>query len=180
MIGLLASLRADAAAGALVMIGPSPRMLNDRPGYIGGFERGEVDDLLALLERSPTAWAGALAPLLMGNAGRPALIAELREALGAIDPRVARCFARAAFHADHRADLARAQVPSLVLQVRDDPIAPMAVGAYVERHMPLSARVVIEASGHCPHLSHPSLTRAAMRPFLERRLAAVASPVRRH
>jgi sigma-B regulation protein RsbQ len=162
------------------MIGPSPRMLNERPGYIGGFEPREVDDLLALLERNPAAWAGAFAPLVMGNPGRPELIAELREALCAIDPAVAGCFARAAFHADHRADLARVRVPSLVLQVRDDVMAPMTVGAYVERHLPMSERVLIEASGHCPHLSHPALTRAAMRPFLERRLAAAcASALRR-
>jgi sigma-B regulation protein RsbQ len=179
MIALLASLRAVGRIGALVMIAPSPRMLNDRPHYIGGFERAHVDDLLALLERSPTAWAGAFAPLVMGNPERPQLTAELREALCAIDPAVAACFARAAFYADHRADLARAQVPSLVLQVRDDGMAPMAVGAYVERHLPRSERVLIEASGHCPHLSHPSLTRAALRPFLERRLAAArSSPVR--
>jgi sigma-B regulation protein RsbQ len=172
MIGLLASLRAPQRFGGLAMIGPSPRYIDDPPDYVGGFQRGDIDGLLDLMDHNYVGWAGALAPMVMGQGNRSELTAELEETFCSTDPVVAKCFARATFYADNRADLPKAKVPSLVLQVRDDAIAPMAVGAYVERHLPGSELVVLEASGHCPHMSHPELTLAALRPFLERRTVA--------
>jgi len=172
IIGLLASLRAPQRFGALVMIGPSPRYINDPPGYVGGFERSDIDGLLELMDHNYLGWAAALAPMVMGNGDRPELTEELQETFCSTDPLVATCFARATFYGDNRADLPKAKVPSLVLQVREDAIAPMTVGAYVARHLPLSELTVLEASGHCPQMSHPQLTVEAMRPFLDRRPGA--------
>jgi len=168
MIALLASLRAPQRIAGLVMIGPSPRYLNDPPDYVGGFERSDIDGLLELMDHNYVGWAGALAPMVMGNAGRPELSGELEQSFCSTDPVVSKCFARATFYADNRADLPKSRVPSLVLQVREDAIAPRAVGDYVHRQLPGSELVVLDASGHCPHMSHPEITLAAMRPFLDR------------
>jgi sigma-B regulation protein RsbQ len=172
MIALLASLRASQRFGALVMIGPSPRYIDEPPDYVGGFQRADIDGLLELMDHNYVGWAGALAPTVMGNAERPELAGELEQTFCSTDPVVAKCFARATFYADNRADLAKAKVPALVLQMRDDPIAPPAVGAYVARHLPGSELVLLDASGHCPQMSHPLQTIEAMRPFLDQRLAA--------
>jgi sigma-B regulation protein RsbQ len=71
------------------------------------------------------------------------------------------------FLSDNRADLARATVPALVLQCSDDVIAPDAVGEYVHRHLPGSRLVKMQASGHCPNLSAPEETVAAISAFLD-------------
>ena len=172
MIGLLASLRAPQRFGALVMVAPSPRYINAPPDYVGGFERTDIEGLLELMDHNYVGWAGALAPMVMGSEAGPELTHELQETFCSTDPLVAKCFARATFYGDNRADLAKSKVPSLVLQVREDAIAPMAVGAYLERHLPQSELRVIEANGHCPQISHPQLTIEAIRPFLDGRLAA--------
>jgi sigma-B regulation protein RsbQ len=172
MIGLLASLRAPQRFGALVMVAPSPRYINAPPDYVGGFERTDIEGLLELMDHNYVGWAGALAPMVMGSEAGPELTHELQETFCSTDPLVAKCFARATFYGDNRADLAKSKVPSLVLQVREDAIAPMAVGAYLERHLPQSELRIIEANGHCPQISHPQLTIEAIRPFLDGRLAA--------
>ena len=172
MIALLASLRAPQRFGALVLIAPSPRYLNDAPDYVGGFEPADIAGLLELMDHNYVGWAGALAPMVMGSEAGPELTEELQQTFCSTDPVVAKCFARATFYGDNRADLAKSKVPSLVLQVRHDAIAPMAVGEYLERHLPHSDVKVLEATGHCPQMSHPQMTIEAIRPFLDGRLAA--------
>ena len=167
MIGLLATLRQPRRFAALVMLAPSPRYLND-PGYVGGFERQDIEGLLSLMDHNYIGWADYLAPVVMANPGQPELTAELKASFCSTDPVAAKAFARATFFADNRADLPRATVPSLVLQVREDAIAPLQVGRYVHENTPGSELVVIDATGHCPHMSHPQLTIEAMRPFVER------------
>lgn len=167
MIGLLAAIRQPSRFSRLVMIGPSPRYINDPP-YVGGFERDDVENLLSLMDHNYIGWAAALAPMVIGDPDRPDVTAELERSFCSTDPQAARTFARATFFADNRADLPRAPVPSLILQVRDDALAPMAVGRYLADHMPLSELVVLEATGHCPHMSHPQLTIDAIRNDLER------------
>lgn len=166
MIGVLASLRSPRIT-RLVMVGPSPRYLNDAPDYVGGFERSDIDTLMDLMESNMLGWASFLAPVVMGQAGGPALSDELRDSFCAADPYITRRFAAATFLADNRADLPRVRVPALVIQCSDDAIAPRAVGEYVHRHLPHSTLRVIEASGHCPHMTHPAETTALIREYLD-------------
>jgi sigma-B regulation protein RsbQ len=44
-------------------------------------------------------------------------------------------------------------------------IAPLEVGAYVHAQIPASTLVTLQATGHCPHLSAPAATAAAIRSF---------------
>ena len=107
-----------------------------------------------------------MAPVIVGNPDRPALGDELAEVFCRNDPAIARQFARVTFLGDNRADLARVRTPSLVVQSREDVIAPPEVGRYVHEHLPGSDLVVIDAVGHCPNLSHPAALVAAMRQWL--------------
>src|ERR1043166_8285362 len=132
MIGVLAANRAPERFSRLVMVGPSPRYIND-VGYIGGFERADIEGLLDLMERNYLGWASYLAPVVMKNDARPELTQELRESFCSTDPKIARRFAEATFFSDNRADLAKVRIPSLIMQCSEDAIAPVEVGSYLNR-----------------------------------------------
>ncbi|HKR09170.1 MAG TPA: alpha/beta hydrolase [Gemmatimonadaceae bacterium] len=165
MIGVLAAKREPGRFERLVMIGPSPRYINDPP-YVGGFERPDIDGLLETMEQNYIGWANYLGPVVMQNPDRPELAAELTESFCSTDPVIARRFAEATFLADNREDLAGLKVPSLILQCSDDVIAPRAVGDFVHGSLSQSTFQQMQATGHCPHLSHPDETIELMRSYL--------------
>jgi sigma-B regulation protein RsbQ len=165
MIGLIATLKAPHLFAAQVMVGPSPCYVNDGD-YIGGFTRDDIDDLLHTLESNYLGWSSTMAPVIMGAPTQPELGVELTNSFCRTDPEIAGQFARVTFLSDHRAILPRNTTPALILQSSEDIIAPCAVGEYMQRTMPLSSLHVIENVGHCPHLSSPSASSAAINAFL--------------
>jgi sigma-B regulation protein RsbQ len=165
MIGVLASIRDPRHIGRLVLVGPSPRYIDDE-GYVGGFGREDIEELLESLSSNFLGWSSAMAPAIMGNPERPELGEELTESFCRTDPDIAARFARATFLSDNRADLAGVSVPTLVLQCSDDVIAPVVVGEYVHREIPGSEFVLLAATGHCPNLSAPAETTEAIRAFV--------------
>ncbi|MEU3293884.1 alpha/beta hydrolase [Streptomyces longwoodensis] len=165
MIGVLAAAQVPERIGALVMVGPSPRYIDDE-GYRGGFSAADIDELLDSLESNYLGWSAVMAPVIMGNPERPELGDELKNSFCATDPDMARVFARTTFLSDSRDDLKTVSVPTLVLECTQDVIAPREVGAFVHRSIPGSTLVTLEATGHCPHLSAPEATNAAIRSFL--------------
>jgi sigma-B regulation protein RsbQ len=167
MIGVLAVRRAPEVFGALVMIGPSPRYVDDG-GYVGGFTRADIAELLAALDANHVGWVNGMAPVIMANPDRPELTDELVGLMCRADPVAMRQLARVTFLSDNRADLPDLAVPTLVLQCSDDAIAPYAVGRYVHENVPGSVFTQLAATGHCPQLSAPEETTAAIRAFLER------------
>jgi sigma-B regulation protein RsbQ len=167
MIGVLAAIQEPERFGKLILVGPSPRYVNDGD-YVGGFGRQDIDGLLDFLESNYMGWAAAMAPVIMGNPERPELGAELTGSFCRTDPDIAREFARVTFLSDNRADLARVRTPSLILQCSDDAIAPQAVGEYVHANLVASELMLLKATGHCPNLSAPEETIAAMKAFLNR------------
>ena len=165
MIGVLAAQQAPELVGALVMVGPSPRYV-DEGDYVGGFSRSDIAGLLDSLDANHLGWSTQMAPVIMGNADRPELAAELTNSFCRTDPDIARQFARVTFLSDNRADLAGVRVPTLVLQCSEDVIAPDVVGQYVHDRIPGSVLTRLAATGHCPNLSAPEETTAAIRAFL--------------
>ncbi|MBL1082371.1 alpha/beta hydrolase [Streptomyces actinomycinicus] len=165
MIGVVALGMAPERIGALVMVAPSPRYVDD-DGYRGGFSADDIDELLASLESNYLGWSAAMAPMIMGNPDRPELDQELKNSFCATDPDMARVFARTTFLSDSRDDLKSVAVPTLVLECTQDVIAPREVGAFVHRTVPGSTLVTLDATGHCPHLSAPEATNAAITDFL--------------
>ncbi len=165
MIGALAAIDEPARFGQLVMVGPSPRYIDDS-SYVGGFSESDIRELLESLDSNYLGWSTAMAPVIMGNPDRPELGEELTESFCRADPAIARRFAEVTFLSDNRADLARLSVPTLVLQCRDDVIAPQAVGDFVHSRVPESTLVILDAVGHCPNLSAPVETTEAIAAFV--------------
>lgn len=166
MIGLLAGIKAPELFEAQIWLGPSPCYINDGD-YQGGFSRDDIDSLLDTLDSNYLGWSSTMAPAIMGAPDRPELADELSASFCRTDPEVAKHFARVTFLSDNRADVARLQVPTLILQCSDDMIAPRSVGEFLQRTLPNGTLRVIENVGHCPHLSAPCESIDAMDTFLE-------------
>ena len=165
MIGALACAKAPGMFSDLVMVGPSPRYVDDGD-YIGGFSQAQVEELLEFLAENHLGWSTAMGPAIMGNPDRPELGEALANSFCATDPEIARQFARVTFFSDNRADLPRIGARTLVLQCREDIIAPPCVGEYVHSQVPNSRYVLLDATGHCPNLSAPDEVTAAIRAFV--------------
>lgn len=167
MIGVLAVLAEPEHYDKLVMVSPSPRYIDDS-SYVGGFSQDDITELLESLDSNYLGWSSVMAPVIMGNPDRPELGEELTASFCRTDPDIARRFASVTFLSDNRADLERVPVPTLVLQCSHDAIAPVEVGEYVHKTLPDSAFVMLDAVGHCPNLSAPEATTAAISDFVRR------------
>lgn len=165
MVGALAAIERPEVFDRLVMVGPSPRYIDD-DGYVGGFSEEAIDDLLASLDSNYLGWSSQMAPVIMGNGDRPELGEELTESFCRTDPAIARQWAEVTFRSDNRADLVRVPVPALVLQCTVDVIAPIEVGEFVAATIPDAELVLLDATGHCPHLSAPDATADAIATFI--------------
>ncbi|MBA3748044.1 MAG: alpha/beta hydrolase [Solirubrobacterales bacterium] len=165
MMGALAAAAEPERFARLVLVGPSPRYI-DECDYVGGFTLQDIEGLLESMDSNYLGWSSAMAPVIMGNDDRPELGEELTNSFCRADPEIARHFARVTFMSDNRDDLARVRTPSLVLQCSDDAIAPRAVGEYVDEQLADSRLVLLDATGHCPNLSAPEETVAAIKAFL--------------
>jgi len=165
MIGALAAQKAPGMFGKLVMVGPSARYIDDGD-YVGGFSEKQIEELLQFLESNHMGWSTQMAPAIMGNPNRPELGTELTNSFCRTDPEIAKAFARVTFKSDNREDLAKIDIPTLVLQCSEDIIASKAVGEFVHRAIPDSEMIILEATGHCPNLSAPDEVIAAMRSFV--------------
>lgn len=161
MISLLAALVEPECFSQLIFVDASPRYLND-VGYVGGFEQSELDALFESMSTNYYAWASGLAPLVMGNPDKPELAQEFANTLIAIRPDIAQAVARVIFQSDHRAELPRLKVPTVVLQASDDIAVPPEVGQYLADHIPYSKLMNIDATGHLPHLSAPDVVTNAI------------------
>ncbi len=165
-IGLLASIARPGLFAKLILVGPNPCFVNHAPEYIGGFEKEDLEGLLALMDQNYIGWASYLAPVVSAQGEAGAVTRELADSFCSTDPQVAKVFARATFFSDNRADLAKVTVPSLLLQHRNDTLAPLSVGEYMHAHLARSTLKVLEVQGHCSHMSEPALVAAAVRDFL--------------
>lgn len=168
MICLLATNRIPNRIAKLIMICPSPRYLNDPPNYIGGFERADIEGLLDMISRNQPGWASYLAGVVAKNPDQPDLAQELEASFCAMDPPIAKRFAEATFLSDNRRDLLDFNKPCLLLQCQEDSVAPQAVGEYLHQHLKNSRLQQMNATGHCPHMSHPEETIGLMKNFLSR------------
>jgi sigma-B regulation protein RsbQ len=167
MIGVLAARREPSRFAALVLVGPSPRYIND-DGYEGGFSQQDIEELLDSLDSNYLGWSRTMAPAIMGNGDRPELGSELANSFCRMDPAIASQFARVTFMSDNRRDLSSVTVPTLILQCSDDVIAPTSVGDFIHGQIPGSELVHLKATGHCPNLSAPEETIEVMTSFLRR------------
>ncbi len=171
-IGMLASIQDPDLFNSLVLICPSTCYIN-KPGYFGGFEEKDLKDLLKVMENNYVGWANFLAPVVMKNSERSELTEELERSFCSMDKEITRNFAQVTFFSDNREDLIKVQVPSLILQCSNDDIAPERVGAYIHEQIEGSVIYYMEATGHCPHMSHPEETIDCIKKFFAREVNSI-------
>ncbi|HEX8330003.1 MAG TPA: alpha/beta hydrolase [Hymenobacter sp.] len=165
MIGVLAAVREPERFSKMVLVSPSPRFINES-GYAGGFEQKDINELLAAMDGDYNGWSHGFAPVMMGAQAQPELVMELSNSFVQSNPEIVKHFARVTFFSDTRAELDYLTIPTLIVQSAHDVIAPLAVGHYINEHLADSRMVVVETGGHCPHLSAPDKTLAAMDHFM--------------
>ncbi|MBA2291813.1 MAG: alpha/beta hydrolase [Gemmatimonadales bacterium] len=165
VIGLLAANQVPGMFIGQVMVCPSPSYIDDGD-YIGGFSQEDIDGLLDTLDDNYLGWSASMAPVIMGAPDQPELSDELVNSFCRTDPEISQKFARVTFLSDHRDDVLKCTVPTLILECTDDIIAPRSVGQFMHESMPGSTLVAIENVGHCPQLSAPGPTNAAIDAFL--------------
>lgn len=165
MIAVLAAAADPKLFSKLILIGPSPRYINDED-YYGGFNLEDIEGLMEALDSNYLGWAAQMAPVIMGNGERPELGEELTNSFCRTNPAIAKHFARVTFLSDNRGDLHAVKVPTLVVQCAEDVIAPKEVGEYVHENIANSSFRLLKATGHCPNLSAPEETINVMKEFL--------------
>tara|TARA_R110002020_G_scaffold176756_23_gene369325 strand:- start:10015 stop:10830 length:816 start_codon:yes stop_codon:yes gene_type:complete len=154
MIAALAAIRREDLFSSIVMIGPSACYLN-HADYHGGFEREMLDELIELMDSNYIDWAKVFAPIVIGNPGSPEYTQDFIETLCRTDPKYAGAFARVTFFSDCRAVLGDVRVPTTVLECQEDPVAPPQAVGFVHDAIPDSRLIRLDATGHCPHITHP-------------------------
>ena len=165
-IGLIASLLRPNLFNRFILVGASPCFMNDPPDYMGGFEYEDLVDLLALMDQNYLGWANYLAPIVSGEQQNGIISGELSDSFCSTDPLVAKIFAKATFFADNRQEFACNITPSLILQNRQDTLAPLNVGEYMHRQLRNSQFTVFDIAGHCAHMTHPALVIESMQHYL--------------
>ncbi|CAA0078764.1 Sigma factor SigB regulation protein RsbQ [Zhongshania aliphaticivorans] len=155
MIGLIVANQQPNLFSKLIMVCPSPCFLNLPPEYMGGFDHQDLEELISLMDKNYIGWANYLAPLVLGSAHQTELLDELTGSFCSTDPIIAKNFAKATFFGDHRDLLSKTLLPCLLLQSSDDILAPLCVGQYMKTAIANSELHIIEAHGHCLHMTHP-------------------------
>ena len=155
IIGAIAASKKPKLFSKLIMVCPSPCFLNFPPEYLGGFEKEDLLELLSLMDKNYIGWADYLAPLVMGSNNSNDLIGELTGSFCSTDPLIAKNFAEATFLSDYRYILKDIKQPSLIFQSENDALAAISVGEYIHNQIANSTLDVIEADGHCLHMTHP-------------------------
>ncbi|MHA6287080.1 alpha/beta fold hydrolase [Maricaulis sp. CAU 1757] len=162
----LAGARCPERIARIVLVAPSPCFMNDGD-YTGGFERAELEGLIAFMEENYLGWAAQLAPTIAGQPeGEPAA-EDLTRSFCRTDPRISQHFGRVTFLSDRRDDMPKTPQPSLILQCDPDALAPVSVGEWMRDAMPDARLEVLPVTGHCPHMTAPDLTSAAIRRFID-------------
>lgn len=156
MIGIIAAIRRPELFLKLILVGASPRFLNDGD-YHGGFEREEFEKVFAAMEANYEAWVQGFAPLAVG-ADVPAAVREFSRTLFNMRPDISLFVSRTVVNSDLRGVLGLVRTPCVVVQTAKDVSVPASVAAYLKAH--LGGRTTIELlpiEGHLPHLSSPAV-----------------------
>lgn len=166
IIGILANNKRPNLFSNLILLVPSPCYVNQE-NYAGGFDKEYMDELLNQMEEDYESWSNSLVPHIMGNPDSPLLSEELNISFCNTNHQIAKHFAKVTFLSDNREDIKKVNTPSLILQCKEDIIAPEFVGKFMHQHMKNSSLIQLNVKGHCPHMSGPKETIKAIRNFIQ-------------
>lgn len=150
----------------LIMVCPSPCFLNIPPEYMGGFEEEDLQELINLMDKNYIGWANYLAPLVMGSAAGNEFTSELTNSFCSTDPRFLKPFAKATFFSDYRHTLPNVAHPTLIIQSKTDNLANVEIGQYMANKIAGAKMNIIDAEGHCLHMTDPKEVNRCLSAFL--------------
>lgn len=154
MIGLLAAIKRPEFFAKMVLVGASPRYLNDKD-YEGGFEQKGLDEIFDTMANNYFAWVSGFSAAAMANPENPHLAENFASTLKAIRPDIAQSVARVIFQSDYRKEVSKLNKPTLLIQAKEDIAVPLSVAEYLHQKIANSKLKVIDAYGHFPHISAP-------------------------
>ncbi|UYQ95311.1 alpha/beta hydrolase [Chitinophaga horti] len=167
MVSLLTSIRYPEFFKKLVLVGASPRYLNDdSAGYTGGFTQEALEGLYDTMRSNYKAWTAGFSAMVMAAPERPDLVSEFAATLADIRPDIALFVAKVIFESDYRSELQKATVPTLLIHAKEDVAVPLVVGDYLHEHIKNSQLHVVDAYGHFPHMSAPDAVVKAITDFI--------------
>lgn len=166
LIGLLLAKAVPERIRKVMMIGASPRYLNEVPGYFGGFNEEEVYQVLDLMEENFPGWASYIAKVAVPEAEGLEHTAYVERNFRQSDPKITYHFLKVTLLGDHRAELQDVPVEVVILQCAKDSFVPMEVAEYMHGKLPDSKLHLLTARGHYPHISHPMETIETIRKYL--------------
>jgi pimeloyl-[acyl-carrier protein] methyl ester esterase len=168
-VALTAARKFPETVSRLVLIGATPRFIQDRDwphavaaDTLDGFARELETDYDGTLQRFLSLQAGT------GETGR-ATVRRLRAAFArhsAPTVPALRAGLRLLAETDLRPQLGEINAPALVVHGGRDRLTPPGAGAYLAAHLPDARLVTIPGAGHAPFLSHPEPTWQALADFL--------------
>ncbi|KAH7571770.1 hypothetical protein JRO89_XS04G0137400 [Xanthoceras sorbifolium] len=156
MTGILAAIRRPELFSKLILVGASPRLVNDVE-YNGGAEEAQVGKIFAAMEADYAAWADSSAPVAVG-ADLPEAIQEYSRTLLNTRPDIASYALRTFVNTDLRGLLGHVRVPCHIVQTARDPSVPISAAGYLWRHLGGQTTFeILRTEGHLPHLTAPTL-----------------------
>ncbi|MXV15581.1 alpha/beta fold hydrolase [Hufsiella ginkgonis] len=165
MISLITSLRNPEYFKKIVLVGASPRYLNDIP-YIGGLNQSDLEDLYQAMNNNYFAWVSGFAAMAMENPENPQLAESFASTLASIRPDIAQSVAKVIFESDYRHLLKDVDTSTLILQTEHDIAVPRETAEYLHRHIKDSKLAIIDARGHFPQISAPAEIIKAIKEFI--------------
>lgn len=151
MIGTLAAIARPELFERLVLIGASPRYLDD-VDYIGGFKPEDLEGLFQSMRANYQAWVAGFAPMVVG-VDDSAVIADFSNTLFQMRPDIALNTSRTIFTSDLRRSAAQLTTPVHVIQTAVDVAVPVQVGQWLAKAIDGATLDVIDAAGHLPHMT---------------------------
>ena len=166
-IALLAANQAPEKVCRIVLVSPSPCFMEDAADdYHGGFSREDLEGLIAFLDENHLGWSARMAPTIAGQPEGGAATEELTQSFCRTDPAIAQHFGRVTFFSDERKAFEQAARPALILHCDDDALVPMAVADWMKERMPEATLKILQATGHCPHMTVPDEVADAMHGYI--------------
>lgn len=165
MISLLAAIKRPQYFSKIILVGASPRYRND-VNYVGGFEQSDLDGLYEAMDNNYFAWVSGFSQLAMANPENPQLAESFAATLSSIRPDIAQSVARVIFQSDYRSELPKINKETLIIQSNNDIAVPLEVAQYLNNHIQKSKMVVVNATGHFPHISAPQEIISAIKGFI--------------
>ena len=165
MISLIAAIKAPQYFSKMILIGASPRYLDD-VDYVGGFNQQVLDGMYENMTNNYYAWVSGFSAAVMGNADQPEFGEGFAKTLGAIRPDIALSVAKVIFQSDIRSQLSKLQKKTLLIHSKEDIAVPTAVAEYLNKNIQGSTLKYVNAEGHFPHISAPQEIVSAIKEFI--------------